>query len=255
MTLESNIDANALKLSNALTIVDKRIETLIAGLADDSSGRLLSDSISLTQATNIRKDIAKEMLNYNLVAAEVSGSVNEAAKIAKAAFADIGDVSFAESDALMIQAMVDSNTAAMIAAGDAATSSITTAALTAVASGGDKAALMLMTQQLLIGGTAKNGKPLLNWANTINETAYMESHSAATIMLAEQAGVDRFRYSGSLIATSRRWCQTHVGKVYTYEEVKAWANSSWAGKKSGDPFIVRAGWNCRHFWVPVAPKP
>jgi len=28
-------------------------------------------------------------------------------------------------------------------------------------------------------------------------------------------------------------------------------NSSWPGKEPGDPFVVRGGYNCQHFWVPI----
>ena len=40
----------------------------------------------------------------------------------------------------------------------------------------------------------------------------------------------------------------------TEDEIREeWANNSWAGKSSGDPFIVRGGYNCRHHWVATDP--
>jgi hypothetical protein len=69
---------------------------------------------------------------------------------------------------------------------------------------------------------------------------------------ARQAGLKKFRYSGTLIANSRDFCIRHVGKTYTEEEIKRiWSSESWSGKRAGDPFVVRGGERCRHFWIPV----
>ena len=69
---------------------------------------------------------------------------------------------------------------------------------------------------------------------------------------AEQAGLTKFKYTGSLIAESRDFCIRNVGRTFTKAEAQSlWSSQSWKGKRSGDPFVVRGGHNCRHFWVPV----
>lgn len=69
---------------------------------------------------------------------------------------------------------------------------------------------------------------------------------------AEQAGLTKFKYTGSIIAGSRDFCIRNVGRTFTRAEAQSkWSKESWTGKKSGDPFVVRGGHNCRHFWVPV----
>tara|TARA_R100000951_G_C2648774_1_gene183612 strand:- start:1091 stop:1966 length:876 start_codon:yes stop_codon:yes gene_type:complete len=69
---------------------------------------------------------------------------------------------------------------------------------------------------------------------------------------AEQAGLTKFKYTGSIIAGSRDFCIRNVGRTFTKAEAQSkWSKESWTGKKSGDPFVVRGGHNCRHFWVPV----
>mgnify|MGYP003637906083 CR=1 FL=1 len=252
MPLDANIDTNEAKLIAALTSVDKRIESLVAALASDGNGRFLSDSIAIEQAINVRKDISVAMLEYNLVASDVSTSLDGAAKIARADYAAIGiDSAFSESDASLIQAMTDNTYNNMIAYGDAATASMSEAVLNSVAAGGSKADAMLIVQQMTLGKTAANGKPLLNYATTIAETAYMETHSTATLALADDAGVTHWKYSGTLVRDSRPWCVSHLNKTYNKEEIQAWNNSTWAGKKAGDPFITRGGWNCRHRFQPT----
>jgi hypothetical protein len=69
---------------------------------------------------------------------------------------------------------------------------------------------------------------------------------------AQQAGLKNFKYTGSLVSGSRDFCIRNVGRTYTEEEARRkWSSEFWKGKRSGDPFVVRGGYNCRHFWLPV----
>ena len=80
----------------------------------------------------------------------------------------------------------------------------------------------------------------------------MDFDGVFTIHRARQAGLKRFKYSGTLIANSRDFCIQHVGNTYTEEEIRRiWSSQSWSGKRAGDPFVVRGGEKCRHFFIPV----
>ena len=80
----------------------------------------------------------------------------------------------------------------------------------------------------------------------------MDFDGVFTIHRARQAGLKRFKYSGTLIDNSRDFCKAHVGKTYTEAEIKKiWSSQSWSGKRAGDPFVVRGGERCRHFFIPV----
>lgn len=80
----------------------------------------------------------------------------------------------------------------------------------------------------------------------------MDFDGVFTIHRARQAGLKRFKYSGTLIKNSREFCKTHVGNTYTEEEIRRiWSSQSWSGKRAGDPFVVRGGERCRHFFIPV----
>jgi hypothetical protein len=75
---------------------------------------------------------------------------------------------------------------------------------------------------------------------------------AFVLARARRLGYNRFRYAGGVVRNSRDFCINHVGKTYTQAEIRnIWRNQSWSGKRPGDPFVVRGGYNCRHFWVPV----
>ena len=69
---------------------------------------------------------------------------------------------------------------------------------------------------------------------------------------AQQAGLTKFKYTGTSSANSRDFCMRNQGKVFTEAEAKSlWSSDRWKGKRSGDPFVVRGGYNCRHYWIPV----
>ncbi len=242
------LDNSLKRLEDVLIIVDKRIEALVARLADDGNGRFISDSLSIKRAVNLRNEIAKVMLEYGAAVRLASDDFIQASKYAKDAFQ--GGTMFTEADAQVINAMISGTISELIALGDTATANISDAVLQLVASGGSKSEAMLIVQQLTIGKTAKNGKPLLHYAKTITETAYMEVNAMSTLMLAERVSIDKFKYNGTLVDDSRSWCRQHVGKILTRKEIEAWRGKTWAGKKSGDPFVTRGGWNCRHWFTP-----
>jgi len=92
---------------------------------------------------------------------------------------------------------------------------------------------------------------LARHSQTILHDALFEFSASVAMTSAAEAGITKFRYEGDIIETTRPFCQKHVGKEYTIDEIyEIWADS-WAGKKAGDPFRVRGGYNCRHWWVPV----
>jgi len=96
------------------------------------------------------------------------------------------------------------------------------------------------------------GGGLLQSVKSEAHDSVMDFDGVFTIHRARQAGLKRFKYSGTLVGKSRDFCVNHVGETYTEEEIRAiWSSSSWSGKRSGDPFIVRGGHGCRHFFIPV----
>ena len=76
------------------------------------------------------------------------------------------------------------------------------------------------------------------------------------------AGLTYVKYQGSNIPTTRDHCRLvrngtydkRKGGLFTIDEViNLWKSRGWQGKKSGSPFIVRGGYNCRHQWSFVNP--
>ena len=69
---------------------------------------------------------------------------------------------------------------------------------------------------------------------------------------AASKNIDMFEYVGGIMSTSRPFCISMVGSRLSEEDIQnIWDGEHWAGKEPGDPFVVRGGYNCRHYWVPI----
>jgi len=82
----------------------------------------------------------------------------------------------------------------------------------------------------------------------------MQVHGQFTVKKAKESGLNHFTYTGTLVRDSRPFCVNMVGRTLTEKQIRdRWNSQSWKGKSSGDPFIVRGGYRCRHTWIPTNP--
>jgi len=95
------------------------------------------------------------------------------------------------------------------------------------------------------------GKPMSSHAGQLAHDSIMQFDGQFTIHKAKEAGLKHFKYTGTIVGTTRRFCRDRVGNTYNEKQIRAIWTGSWAGKSSGDPFIVRGGYRCRHTWLPV----
>lgn len=252
----ARIDDNEKLLFETIRRLDLRISVLISRLRV-KNGRLLSDSINLSAAIKMRKDIAKQFGPYYTAAATATNYIpvqKEVGKILK----DAGISSnFTRADTSLVKAFSDDGLNQLTGLGNQYSADISKRVYTAVAAGDSLEDLTLEVRQLLLGGTDKGGRPMVNHAQTIATTGYQEVDSILLKTKTDDIPDDEieFIYAGSLIKDSRKWCVDHVGKSYTRAEIAAWEERSWKGKKKGsDPFVTRGGWDCRHRWLPKLVK-
>jgi len=95
------------------------------------------------------------------------------------------------------------------------------------------------------------GKPMSSHAGQLAHDSIMQFDGQFTIHKAKEAGLKHFKYTGTLVSTTRDFCRRHIGNTYNEKQIRAIWTGNWAGKSSGDPFIVRGGYRCRHTWLPV----
>ena len=101
----------------------------------------------------------------------------------------------------------------------------------------------------------RSGNNLRRYAGQIAHDSVMQFHGQFTVKKAKDSGLNHFTYTGTLVRDSRPFCRNMVNKTFTETEVRdIWNSRSWAGKSTGDPFIVRGGYRCRHTWIPTNPE-
>jgi hypothetical protein len=81
--------------------------------------------------------------------------------------------------------------------------------------------------------------------------AVYDFHGAFVLAKASRLGYSKYQYRGGVVRNSRDFCINHVNQTYTESEIRRKWRGSWQGKRPGDPFVVRGGYNCRHYWVPT----
>ena len=248
----ARIDDNEKLLLDTIRRLDLRISVLISSLKV-KNGRLLSNAINLSAAIKLRKDIAKQFGQYYAAAATATNYIlvqREVGMILKGAGISS---TFTRADTSLVKAFSDDGLNQLTALGNQYSADISKRVYVAVAAGDSLEDLTLEVRQLLIGGTDKGGRPMVNHTQTIATTGYQEVDSILLKTKTDDIPDDEieFKYAGSLIKDSRKWCQDHVGKTFTRAEIAAWENREWQGKKKGgDPFVTRGGWNCRHRFLP-----
>ena len=110
--------------------------------------------------------------------------------------------------------------------------------------------------------TDRAGENMKRYAGQILNDSLRDFDATLNFNKSQEAGLTYVKYFGDVIPTTREICRNVINGVYdkrsgglfTIDEVRElWASRSWSGKKSGDPLIVRGGYNCRHQWSYVNP--
>ena len=98
------------------------------------------------------------------------------------------------------------------------------------------------------------GNNLRRYASQIAHDSVMQFHGQFTVAKAKEAGLTHYTYTGTLVRDSREFCRGMLNRTLTEEQIREmWNTRAWQGKSTGDPFIVRGGYRCRHTWLPTDP--
>ena len=105
------------------------------------------------------------------------------------------------------------------------------------------------------------GENMKRYAGQILNDSLIEFDATLNLAKSNDAGLTHVVYQGSNIPTTRDFCRLvrsgaydkRNGGLFTIDEVRKLWRRNWKGKKPGDPFIVRGGYNCRHQWSFVNP--
>lgn len=106
------------------------------------------------------------------------------------------------------------------------------------------------------------GENMKRYAGQILNDSLRDFDATINFNKANDAGLTYVKYYGDVIPTTRDHCRNIINGVYnkrksglfTIDEVNSlWTSRGWKGKKSGNPLVVRGGYNCRHQWSYVNP--
>jgi len=106
------------------------------------------------------------------------------------------------------------------------------------------------------------GENMKRYAGQILNDSLRDFDATLNFNKSQDAGLTFVKYYGDVIPTTRDHCRKIINGVYdkrksglfTIDEVNSlWTSRSWKGKKSGNPLVVRGGYNCRHQWSYVNP--
>ena len=106
------------------------------------------------------------------------------------------------------------------------------------------------------------GENMKRYASQILNDSLRDFDATLNFNKSKDAGLTFVKYYGDVIPTTRDLCRNLVNGVYnkrkgglfTINEIRdLWQSRSWSGKKSGNPLVVRGGYNCRHQFSYVNP--
>ena len=106
------------------------------------------------------------------------------------------------------------------------------------------------------------GENMKRYAGQILNDSLRDFDATLNFNKSKDAGLTFVKYYGDVIPTTREICRNLINGVYnkrksglfTIDEVNSlWNSRGWKGKKSGNPLVVRGGYNCRHQWSYVNP--
>lgn len=110
-------------------------------------------------------------------------------------------------------------------------------------------------RSITVGDTERLGL-LHRYAGQIASDAFATSDRNYSHSIAEENGVEWYRYQGGLIADSRDFCTQRNGKFYHKKEIEDWGDLTWQGQirgtNSSNIFSNLGGHNCKHSLVAVS---
>ena len=100
-----------------------------------------------------------------------------------------------------------------------------------------------------------NAKMLERHYTTLTFDLFQRVDRTINLVYAERLGLKHALYAGTVIETTRPFCEARNQKVYTEAEIESWAGLTFSGKPAVyDPKTDCGGHNCRHHLSWITPQ-
>jgi len=236
--LASLAEDHQIKLGTSLVELESRIADLVAS-APLRDGNLFDLEWAIQARTQLRQMIDQEFLE------EVDEVVKDYKGVADAAtdmLQEYGD--FTKVDEGVVNQLQRLTFQGFEAVGDEALNAVAKEIYDMTLVGTSFADAVTNVKATVSGN-------LKRYANQQVHDGLMQFNANINVATGKQNGATKWKYHGGLQDSSRPFCREHAGKVYTEDEIAEIWSGEWAGKASGDPFVVRGGYRCQHHWRPV----
>ena len=242
-------------VENSILKLQNSIEDILTQLSIDKSGRVEGLRVNLKQAQQIHKRI--ENTFGNKFSRDVRNIINDFKPASKAieraySYLDIA-AKFTSVDEKALTALRDGYYANWLEIGTRKKNEIVQGVYDQVIGNARFTDLVDTVRNALTTNIAGvPGKSLVQYSRLYARDLIMDYQRNVNLIKAQELGFNSFLYVGDIIATTRPFCKTRVGKVYTVGQINSWTYQ-WAGKK-GPALHYCGGWNCRHHWQAVKPE-
>lgn len=227
------------RILEAVRKLESEIITMVSGLSP-------SDMSDVQFAVTLRQNV-RGLVNTHYIGAsnEIVEGYNEAVKSIAKLFGEMNiPIELSSVDQDVIRQLKTFASKSFAIAGDDVANALSQALYNSTIAGSTTGSLVLALQQVL-------DEKIKRHASQMVHDQLMQFDSTLIKKFGDDAGAEKWEYTGGLIETSRAWCVSHVGRIMTEEEIRTEWSSHWDGKAAGDPFTVRGGYNCQHQWRPV----
>jgi hypothetical protein len=271
-TLTELIDRKLKRLHNApdnfISVVDKKQKAVLSALLDElqflqiEEGAILVNDFNINRIGTIINGLQEIFFDaeYQAALTEFVSQINLQAETTRELIAaSLGDIPTGQT--LFTNLVRESQKNAVTLFGEAAINQEYFAPIQ-----------QLLSQNIVTGASLKETTKALRlitvnnpegdgfayrYAKTWSRTSFAQADAEYTTTLSRALGAEWYKYAGSVIETSRPFCETRHNKYYHVKEVEEWGTlGNWGGKikgtNSSSIFANRGGWNCRHSLVPYS---
>jgi hypothetical protein len=117
--------------------------------------------------------------------------------------------------------------------------------------GGRFADLVDGVRNSLVGIEDMRGVPMAVHSGQLVHDSLMSFDATLNQKKADDLEIENFLYFGSTVKGTRDFCRAYAGETRTREEWNNIGSGDWQGKREGDFFINRGGYQCGHQLVAV----
>lgn len=253
--LTGEIENQQARLRRSLKRLEARVVNLASTLHKNAAGEVTGYKWTLAQAREFHRELAVAYESiYGVSASANIGRFQAVAQQVQEQFEALGvPAAFGNVQKRTLTALSEQAYQVYHTLGVESQNRIAQAVYDSLIAGIEPAELNQRIAGAITGHKDVRGRPLTQYAELYAQDSTMGVYRSMHQATAEQAGLDHFLYTGTIIEGSRQFCREMLGRVLSREEVAALESRSWDGK-SGPALTHCGGYNCRHHWQAVDPE-